>query len=786
MSRLDQLLTRGAIETPRHLFLKGSGEWSYLAAEEEVRLRSKRFAELAPAHPILLRGSNNSSWVLNLLALLRSEKPVVLLPSQLSADEVSRVARTANARLLLEGEESTTVGAAVGSAGELPRFAVGFVTSGSTGEPKIALRSNESLTDEGRRFQLLWSASPDDVFGCLAPLCHAYGFGAALAASLVAQATLALSDFKAPRAAAAQIQSLGVTILALVPAIARALALTDRGHRVTTSLRIAMAGAGHTTAELSDLFSQRFGISLSRNYGSSETGALLASLAPTCDEPTGSRMPSIECTRTGDGQLWIQQQHPPIGHLTATGFEPARLAPGAWWATGDLTEQLSAESYRVTARIGSAIRRGGHTIQPREVEAALLVIKGVREVSVRGGRDVNGEESIEAHIALDPASALGEEDLRGHLTGKIAAYKIPNRWCFYPELPKTWTSKIDTRHLQSPSAAPVGSLLSSVQGYRPCHALLAARQVGLLRALKATSQTVHELAGQTHTDAAALALILDYLAECGIVRRTGSGYLLDSGFSNEADSLFDYEETLRVQWLAPERIVSVLRSGLVDRAFDAETEPTDCSHQYMEAFCGPWQRHVAIELQRRLQLAPTAKVAEVGRAAGRITAHFRNSLHLDSRFCALAPAPSLAWNELSAVEKATIYTWESCEFELDSLDLIVITNGIHWLNPTMAPVVLQELRGALRRTGSLAILDMFVDVAPQSSTYLLDWLTHGGTHFVRFEELCRSLARAGFPAPELRPIGTNGMQLLTCRQGPQPLSILHLAPTSGRAEMNYE
>jgi len=277
--------------------------------------------------------------------------------------------------------------------------AVGFATSGSTGEPRIALRTHASLTDEGLRYQALWDGKPEDVFFALAPLSHAYSFGAALAAALAAKATLALAPFKSPHTASVQIREWGVTILPLVPAMARTLALVDQGQPVQSSLRIVMAGAGQTTQELSGLFSLRWGLALSRNYGSSETGAVLASIAPVADEITGEPMPGITCELV-DGsahlgnQLWVRLKCPPAGYVTHSGYEPALLSPGDWWAMGDLFERTSTGGLRLVGRRGAVIRRAGHSIQPREIEAALLSASAVSEAYVNGSVDWKGEECV--------------------------------------------------------------------------------------------------------------------------------------------------------------------------------------------------------------------------------------------------------------------------------------------------------------------------------------------------------------------------------------------------------
>jgi SAM-dependent methyltransferase len=220
--------------------------------------------------------------------------------------------------------------------------------------------------------------------------------------------------------------------------------------------------------------------------------------------------------------------------------------------------------------------------------------------------------------------------------------------------------------------------------------------------------------------------------------------------------------------LSPEQIVAVLRNGLEDRSFEKESSPGEFSRLYTEAFCAPWQEFVALLLQRKLRMVPGTTAVEIGRAAGRITLHLRNSFRVDCRFCALEPAPSVAWGDLPEPERQNTYSWESLPIEPGSLDTIILTNSIHWLKSKSAPVVLKSLAEALRPQGNLVIVDSFVDTATRDSQFLLDWLTHGGLHWTRLRQLKEQLNQAGFSSVEAEPIGEGTVQLVTCRRAAQP------------------
>jgi long-chain acyl-CoA synthetase len=769
MSRLDHLLTMGALRYPSRPFLLGSEEWSYALADQEVNERAVRFRRLSSGLPVCVRAANSSSWVLNVLALLRANIPAILIPKELTERETKTLIQVAGTQYKLEEDKWEATG--IKPAG-VPEWlgqdvAVGFTTSGSTGEPRIALRSHASLTDEGQRYQALWQATPDDVFLAPAPLYHSYTFGAALAAALTAGAAVIPVDFKSPQLVSRQIQQFGVTIMPLVPAMARILAIVDQGKPVASKLRIVMAGAGQTTDEVSNLFSLRWGVGLSRNYGSSETGAILATLNTT-GKATGDPMPGIGCELVEfpgqpGGQLWVRLKHPPVGYLSVSGYDPVQISPGGWWPMGDVFERNAEGGLHLIGRRGSAIRRGGHSIQPREVEAALLSSQLVEEVYVRGQVDHNGEECVEAHLALKKPGSATAEDLDRFLKTRLALYKVPNRWHFYDKLPKTWTSKISVQRLAADEPPQHPTLFQALQGFRLSHALFAAEQLGLLRELDAGPQPLSQLAAKLSCDLQALGLLLDYLKFRGVVNGSAAGYKLVHKTDPAWSSICSLEEQLSASWLSAREIMAVVRNGFTSRLFEQQSETGEFSKAYVEAFCGPWQDYVALRLQRELRLPREGTALEVGRAAGRISSHLRKALQMDCRFCALPPAPNLAWQGLPEAERSLTYRWEDLPLSPNSLDLIVLTNVIHWLKPSEARSILRRMHESLRTSGALAVIDIFADASPESSQFLLDWLTHGGVYWTQIHDLKSHLEEAGFGQVDSAAIRETPVQLITCR-----------------------
>jgi acyl-CoA synthetase (AMP-forming)/AMP-acid ligase II len=118
--------------------------------------------------------------------------------------------------------------------------------------------------------------------------------------------------------------------------------------------------------------------------------------------------------------------------------------------TGDVG-YLDEDGYLfIVDRKKEIIIRGGENISAAEVEAECYACPSIAEVSVFGAPDERLGEVPIAIVHVKDGEELEEEELRSFLNGKLAKFKIPERFIFSNEpLPRLGTGKIDRRALKA-------------------------------------------------------------------------------------------------------------------------------------------------------------------------------------------------------------------------------------------------------------------------------------------------------------------------------------------------
>jgi long-chain acyl-CoA synthetase len=105
----------------------------------------------------------------------------------------------------------------------------------------------------------------------------------------------------------------------------------------------------------------------------------------------------------------------------------------------------------ISDRAKDMIITGGTNVYPAEIEAVLLDHPAVHDAGVIGVPDPDWGETVTALVQLKPGFEPGpelQEQLLAHCKGRLASYKVPRRWDFRDDLPRTEAGKLYKRKIR--------------------------------------------------------------------------------------------------------------------------------------------------------------------------------------------------------------------------------------------------------------------------------------------------------------------------------------------------
>jgi long-chain acyl-CoA synthetase len=480
-----------------------------------------------------LRGTNRPEWLLSLLALLHVGAHPLLLPHDSPEPEVARLLAAAGAARCLVSDDVDDLAwlgapdAEARPAEEYGPAAVLVATSGSTGAPKVVARTVQSLVDEGMRYVNAGLATGTDTLAVPLPLTHAYALGWVFGGLLAGARILPLP----PRALRLTEQTLaeGATVLTVVPDLSRVL-LRRLGATVQApALRLVMAGAGYVDAELDARWAAAAGVGLARNYGSTETGAVMYGPAGLPSGFVGRAMPGVHLRLVPEGG---EADDGDTGEVVVT------LEHGSTHAMGDLARRDGNGWVQIIGRRAtSAVRRGGRWVSTLEVRSVLAEAYGVADVSVTGPADPGDDETLTAEY-VPAGAAVTVAALADFARANLSPHKVPNAFVPRHRITRDPLGKTPRPPRYRLTSTEVAA--EAVAAYRRTELLLAIAEVGGLDGL-AAGRTAPELAAELGLDAGTVADLLAAAHDLGLVTTAGGGPV----DTHRVTELIDAESDLR-------------------------------------------------------------------------------------------------------------------------------------------------------------------------------------------------------------------------------------------------
>jgi long-chain acyl-CoA synthetase len=397
---------------------------------------------------------NSIGFAVALYGALKLGVTVTPLNPQLTADERARTLSDFGARVVIDAAPAGDAETATVEHVDAP--ALVLYTSGSTGRPKGAVLSHAAVATGNASWKddVMALTAGDCVLAVL-PLSHSYGINGALLAPLLAGARVVLVERFSPDAVVAAVREHAVTVFPAVATMYQRLLDTPGWSRADfASVRIALSGAAPCPWPLAEAWRERSGVRILRGYGMTELHRPLSYLAndprdfPDC---VGRPVPGVEIRVVDDGgaalaqgqtgELLIRSDAAMDGYLGQPEETAATVVDG-WFRTGDLARVSPDGFVSIVGRKKELILRGGYSVSPPEVEAALLAHPSVTEAAVIGIPHPALGEEVAAFVALRRGDRVTPDDLVAWCKARIAGYKCPRVITIVPALPRGATGKV--------------------------------------------------------------------------------------------------------------------------------------------------------------------------------------------------------------------------------------------------------------------------------------------------------------------------------------------------------
>jgi 2,3-dihydroxybenzoate-AMP ligase len=345
--------------------------------------------------------------------------------------------------------------------------AIFLLSGGTTGLPKLIPRTHDDYACGMRYSAEVCRFGPSTVYLAALPAGHNFTLGGpGILGALRYGGRLVFSSVPDPAVVFPLIEREGVTITAVVPAVAqRWLDHHEAGHAHDIgSLQVLQVGGARPADHLARRIAPVLGCVLQQGYGMAE-GLICITRLDDPDEITWNTQGRPICP--DDEILLVDEEGRPVppgepgilltrGPYTLRGYyraeeHNARAFVGeGWYSTGDIVRQRPDGYLVVEGRDKDMINRGGEKISAEEVENLAYQVEGVGDAAAVAMPDPVLDERVCLYVVQRPGTDLTLGGVVAVMErAGVARYKLPERLVLIDSLPTTPVGKIDKKWLRA-------------------------------------------------------------------------------------------------------------------------------------------------------------------------------------------------------------------------------------------------------------------------------------------------------------------------------------------------
>ena len=336
-------------------------------------------------------------------------------------------------------------------------------TGGTTGLAKGVMLTHANLVANVQQCRAWFSESKkgEEKFLSILPFFHVYGMTVCLNFPVSIAACMILTPRFQPKQVLKLIHSEKPTLFPGAPTMYIALLQIPKIKKYDlTSIQFCLSGSAPMPVEIIKRFEAISGCHIVEGYGLTECSPL-ANVNPlygirkagSIGIPVSDTLVKVVDMETREealvgelGELYIKGPQVMQGYWRMEEETKAVFQDG-WLLTGDIGKMDLEGYFYIVERKKDIIIAGGFNIYPREVEEVLYEHPAIKEAAIVGVPDPYRGETVKAFIVLKDNMSTNEQALNEFCRERLASYKVPRKYEFRTELPKTIVGKILRRVL---------------------------------------------------------------------------------------------------------------------------------------------------------------------------------------------------------------------------------------------------------------------------------------------------------------------------------------------------
>ena len=383
-------------------------------------------------------------------------------------------------------------------------------TGGTTGVPKAAALTHANLGANVEE-SIAWVPvlhEGAEVFYCILPLFHAFGFTIGFLAGLRLGATIAMfPKFDTALVLAAQRRLPCTFFLGVPPMYERLLAAAEGTDVDLSSIRFSLSGAMPLSAPLAQKWEEATGGLMIEGYGMTEASPILLGSPLASSRARGALgipFPSTQVRIVDPEDPARDVEDGAVGELIATGpqvfsgywnqdEETAEVfTADGWLRTGDLVQVRDGFIYMADRR-KEMINSSGFNVYPSQVEDAVRTMPGILDVAAVGVPAGESGEDVVAAVVLEAGASVTLTDLRKWAEKSLAHYALPRQVVVMSELPRSQLGKVMRKKVREQIVGARGATSEAVAGAREAVSEAVAEAVaGARESLSAARESMSE------------------------------------------------------------------------------------------------------------------------------------------------------------------------------------------------------------------------------------------------------------------------------------------------------